>query len=215
MSEAADMVSRKEMDAALIKRHGRDFFERMRSASVAVAGLGGLGSNTAVMLARAGIGRLRLIDFDSVDITNLNRQCYTADDIGRKKTDALCALLWRINPYICLEPVCIKVTADNIRAIFDGFDITAEAFDKAEQKAMLVSGLMENFPAMKIVSGSGMAGYGDCNLIKTVRRFPNLYICGDGVSDAEGGEALSAARVAVCAGHQANKIIQIITDPDR
>ena len=109
-------------------------------ARVAVAGLGGLGSNIAVMLARSGIGKLLLVDFDVVDVTNLNRQMYFIPQLGRPKTEALAELLVQINPYTEYETVCTKVTPENVKELFSEYPIVCEAFDRPDQKAMLVTG---------------------------------------------------------------------------
>ena len=78
--------SKEEMINALKIRQGEELQEKLMSSVVAVCGLGGLGSNISISLARAGIGKLILIDFDRVDITNLHRQQYKACQVGRYKT---------------------------------------------------------------------------------------------------------------------------------
>ena len=89
--EVVNLIPTKEAwDVALKERHGEELQEKFSAATVAICGLGGLGSNIAVSLARAGIGKLILIDFDHVDISNLHRQQYKADQIGIYKTEALC-----------------------------------------------------------------------------------------------------------------------------
>jgi len=88
--------TQEEWLAALERRHGKDLQSRFAAATVAVCGLGGLGSNIAIALARAGIGRLILIDFDRVDLTNLHRQQYKANQIGKYKTDALAENLFEM-----------------------------------------------------------------------------------------------------------------------
>ena len=78
-------MTREEYNQICDKRFGTEVYEKLRESRVAVAGLGGLGSHIAVMLARSCIGTLRLIDFDYVDISNLNRQEYYVEDIGKPK----------------------------------------------------------------------------------------------------------------------------------
>ena len=102
--------SKNEWMDALIARHGLDLHKRFSSATVAVCGLGGLGSNIAIALARAGIGKLLLIDFDRVDITNLHRQQYKATQIGLYKSDALAENLLEIAPYTEIKTVTAKIT---------------------------------------------------------------------------------------------------------
>ncbi len=204
--------SKEEMYAALEERHGRELQKRLSEASVAVCGLGGLGSNIAVALARAGIGRLHLIDFDKVDISNLNRQQYFAEQIGLPKTEALADTLGHIAPYCDIRTECVKLTVDNIPRLLCNEDIIVEAFDKADQKAMLVNCVLESFPQKYLVSGSGMAGIAPANMITTKRVTKRFYLCGDGVSDVESGMGLVSSRVLICAAHQAHAVMRIIAE---
>lgn len=199
-----------EMYAALEERHGRELQRKLSEASVAICGLGGLGSNIAIALARAGVGRLHIIDFDSVEISNLNRQQYFQEQLGMFKSDALYDTLKRIAPYCDIRKECLKLNEDNIPKLLADADIIVEAFDKADQKAMLVNCVLEKMPEKYLVSGSGMAGIAPSNMITTKRVTKRFYICGDGVSDIEDGMGLVASRVLICAGHQAHAVIRII-----
>ena len=201
--------TREEMYAALAERHGEELQKKLSAASVAVCGLGGLGSNIAITLARAGVGSLHIIDFDKVDISNLNRQQYFPEQLGMFKTDALYDTLKRIAPYCDITRDCIKLTDENIPSLLTE-DIIAEAFDKADQKAMLVNCILEKMPGKYLVSGSGMAGIGSSNTIKTRRITERFYLCGDCVTDVADGLGLVSSRVLVCAAHEANAIIRII-----
>lgn len=203
-------ISKEELDAAFDARFPAPIKERLNSARVAIAGLGGLGSNIAVMLARSGVGHLLLVDFDCVDTTNLNRQAYGISHLGMPKAQALPLILRDINPYLDIEARQIRVTPDNVAELFGSFDIVCEAFDRPDQKAMLVRELLEQCPRATVVSGNGLAGFGDSNLIRTRKRMKRLYVCGDGTTGASPGTGLMAPRVSICAGHQANKIIQLI-----
>ena len=208
-------ISEEELNKAFDSRFPSDMSSKLQNAKVAVAGLGGLGSNIAVMLARSGVGHLRLIDFDVVDITNLNRQMYLIPHIGMPKTEAIEQILCQINPYLDYETICVKVTPDNVRELFDGYEIVCEAFDKADQKAMLVSQVLAQCRDTIVVSGNGMAGIGDTNEIITKKVMPRLYVCGDGKTDIGEGEGLIAPRVNACASHQANKVLQLIMQNQR
>lgn len=199
-----------EYEQALIERHSRPVYERLRCARVAIAGLGGLGSNIAVSLARAGVGELLLVDCDRVELSNLNRQQYDVEDLGRLKTEALHERLARINPYITLRHLTVRVEAANAAEIFGSYGIVCEAFDRAEEKAMLINTLLECCPQMTIVGGSGMAGLLSANMITTRRVFRRLYVCGDGVSDMAEAAELLAPRVAVCANHEAHMVLRLI-----
>ena len=205
-----ELISKEVLDRAFDARFPKEMQEKLRAAKVAVAGLGGLGSNIAVMLARSGIGKLLLVDFDVVDVTNLNRQMYFIPQLGKPKTEALTELLVQINPYTEYETVCIKVTPENVKELFSEYPIVCEAFDRPDQKAMLVRELLIRCPKTTVVSGNGMAGYADTNEIRTQQMMQRLYVCGDQGTEASEGNGLIAPRVAACAAHQANKVLQIV-----
>lgn len=202
--------TKQELRAALAARHGETYQQRLAEARVAICGLGGLGSNVAIALARAGIGRLHLIDFDRVDISNLNRQQYKAAQLGELKTDAMRRNLLEIAPYCEIETDAVRLSDENIPTVLAGETIICEAFDKPEAKAMLVNGVLEHFPNAWLVSGNGMAGSDSANSIQTRRVLPRFFVCGDGKSDVGECGSLFAARVMACAAHEALTIVQII-----
>ena len=208
--EMQERISREQLDQAFDARFPEEMRTKLRNARVAVAGLGGLGSNIAVMLARSGVGELLLVDFDTVDVTNLNRQMYLIPQLGKPKAEALPEILYQINPYLTYRSVCIKVTPDNVKELFSEYPIVCEAFDKPDQKAMLVRELLMQCPKTIVVSGNGMAGYTDANEIRTCQVMKRLYVCGDQSTDVGNGIGLIAPRVAVCAAHEANKVLQLI-----
>ena len=201
---------RNEWIAALEERHGKELQEKFSSAAVAVCGLGGLGSNIAIALARAGIGRLILIDFDRVDITNLHRQQYKADQIGRYKTEAILENLIEIAPYIKADVFTERITEDNLAELLKDADIICEAFDDAQSKAMLVNGVLEKLPHRYLIAASGMAGMGTPNAIRTRKITKRFYLCGDGESDTADTIGLVAPRVMLCAAHQAHTVLRIL-----
>ena len=202
--------SEKEWMDALIARHGLDLHKRFSSATVAICGLGGLGSNIAVALARAGIGKLLLIDFDRVDITNLHRQQYKASQIGLCKADALAENLVEIAPYTELQTVTERITEENFADLLKDADVVCEAFDDAEAKAMLVNGVLEQLPRCYLVAASGMAGMDTPNAIQTRKVVKRFYLCGDEVSDVANTIGLVAPRVMLCAAHQAHTVLRIL-----
>ena len=195
---------------ALAERHGTELQRRFSEATVAVCGLGGLGSNIAIALARAGIGKLILIDFDRVDITNLHRQQYKASQIGLYKTDALANNLAEIAPYTEITTITVKLSEDNLTTYLKDADIVCEAFDNAEAKAMLVNGVLEQLPDCFLVAASGMAGMDTPNTIKTRKIGKRFYLCGDEVSDVADTIGLVAPRVMLCAAHQAQTVLRIL-----
>ena len=213
MLEVADkgiIPTKKQIDEALEYRHTKSVQDKISQAAVAVCGLGGLGSNIAFALARCGIGRLHLIDFDVVDLSNLNRQQYGINQIGKPKPDALKEELLQINPYLDIHTDFIKLSEKNIFNLLKEEEYICEAFDVPEQKAMLTNYILENMPDKYLVGASGMAGYGNSNAIVTKKIMSHYYLCGDGVSEINESQGLMAPRVMICAAHQANMILQLI-----
>ncbi|MGN0577837.1 MAG: sulfur carrier protein ThiS adenylyltransferase ThiF [Ruminiclostridium sp.] len=203
-------ITEEQFAGAVNSRSSTPIYDKLKCARVGIAGLGGLGSNIAAALARSGVGHLAIADFDRVELSNINRQIYTLYHIGQSKTEALKNILGEINPFCEITAHCIKITEDNCTGIFADCDIVCEAFDDPAQKAMLVNTLLEKCPKKYIISGSGMAGFGRANEIVTRRITDRFYLCGDGKTDVAEGDGLTAARVMVCAGHQASKAIELI-----
>lgn len=207
-----DIPSKEEIYASLEKRHGKEMQKKISEASAAVCGLGGLGSNIAVALARAGIGKLNLIDFDRVELSNLNRQQYTLRHIGMYKTQALKSILEEITPYIQIEINTVKLTDENMGKILSNQIIICEAFDDPVCKAALTNYVLDKLPGTYIVGASGMAGIGPANDIRTRKITDHFYICGDGISRLEDGTGLFSSRAMLCASHQAHAVLRIIAE---
>lgn len=203
------MVTQTEISAALGKGLNKTQLDALHNARVAIVGLGGLGSNIAVALARLGVGHLYLYDFDKVELSNLNRQYYFLDDLGKYKSEALVNHLRQINPYADLQAQVVKVTAENIPTLLGDCDIICEALDAAESKAMLVSTVLSTWDDKKLIAGSGIAGFGAAQEISSRRVSKNFYLCGDGQSDFH-NLPLCGARVALCAAQQALLAARII-----
>ena len=181
---------------------------KIESVVIGIAGCGGLGSNCANSLVRSGFKNLVLVDFDKVEPSNLNRQFYFQDQIGRNKVDCLKENLLRINPQAKITTYCQKIEKDNILDIFKQCSIVVEAFDKAEYKSLLVETLL---PHKKlIVSASGLAGYGNSDDIKIHRIKDNLAIIGDRKSEASPSLPPLAPRVNIAAAKQADVILEHI-----
>jgi sulfur carrier protein ThiS adenylyltransferase len=208
------LPSPEHLEAMMAARHTPHVHAALKKGRVAVAGLGGLGSNIAVSLARIGVGHQLLVDFDTVEPSNLNRQSYYIRHLGQLKTEALEEQLREINPFIELATAAMRVQADNVAALFRNCDIICEAFDQPGEKAMLVNAVLEQLPAVRIVAASGMAGYASANLICTERVLERLYICGDRENEARAGNGLMAPRVQICAGHQANMVMRLLLGAD-
>ncbi|MBP5509302.1 MAG: sulfur carrier protein ThiS adenylyltransferase ThiF [Kiritimatiellae bacterium] len=204
------MVTREAFYRALAAKHGEALQAKFAAARVAVCGLGGLGSNVATALARAGVGRLHVIDFDRVEITNLNRQQYAVSQIGQPKAEALRENLAAVNPFCEVLAEAVRITETNVAALFAEDDVICEAFDNAEAKAMLVNGVLAAYPGKPLVAASGMAGLGSPNTIRTRKVGNRFFLCGDGVSEAGRDIPLLSARVLACAAHEAATILRLI-----
>lgn len=182
----------------------------LQTARIGIAGAGGLGSNCAMHLVRAGLSRFVIVDFDRVSASNLNRQFYFADQLDQFKTLALRTNLLRINPDLDLTLHTQRVTAENAWALFDTCNIIVEAFDAEASKHMLISTLLPY--GKPLVAATGLAGFGQSNEMR-VRKFGStLYVVGDGVSavSAEKQSFPSSPRVGIAAAMQANTVMAIL-----
>ena len=195
-----------ELEALMVARHTPGVHEKIKNSTVGIAGLGGLGSAVAVALARIGVGRLILADFDIVEPSNLNRQQYFIDQLGQTKAEALKANLKRINPYVKYETHCIRLTPDNIPTLFAEADVLVEAFDRADQKAML----LQSFKNRPIVAASGLAGYGSGETMGVRKMGQRIYVVGDLETGAAPGCGLMAPRVGIAAHMQANVVLRLL-----
>ncbi|MBU0730604.1 MAG: sulfur carrier protein ThiS adenylyltransferase ThiF [Proteobacteria bacterium] len=210
-----EIPGKDEINHLLYARHTPGVQDKVKNAVVGIMGLGGLGSVVAIALARIGVGRLLLADYDVVEPTNLNRQQYFMDQIGQKKTVALKANLARINPYVVIETIDQKLTEDSIPELFKSVDALAECFDVPDMKAAAFRAALTGLNGVGYVGSSGLAGHGANNTITTRKLYPNVYIVGDGTSAACEGQGLMAPRVGIAAHHQANKILQILLKKGR
>ena len=198
----------------LLKRNVKGVSKKLKETKVCILGLGGLGSNVAVLLARAGIGYLKLVDFDIVEASNLNRQQYRISHIGLKKTEAIRTIIKEINPFVEVGTLDIKVDRKNIHSIVEDIEIVVEAFDRAETKAMILEELLTNKNKI-VVSASGMAGLGSANEIVTRKIKDNFYLIGDNYSDYEEYLGIMSTRVMICAAHQANVVLRLILGEEK
>jgi len=185
--------------------------EEIKRVTIGIAGCGGLGSNAAIALVRAGIRNIVIADFDKVEISNLNRQQYALKDAGNFKVDSLEKILKSINPFIKVEKYKIKLNKDNIYNVFEKCAIVIEAFDSIASKSMIIKVFSESrFKEKYLIGGSGVAGYSSANDIKTKKISNNIFICGDNKTKPLKSAGIMAPRVMIAAGHQANKALQII-----
>jgi len=211
--ERGEVPTMAELEHLLAARHTPGVHAKLKWACVGIAGCGGLGSNVALALARTGVGKLVLVDFDVVEPSNLNRQQYFTDQIGLPKVEALKETIGKANPFVAVEARHQRVVPENVKSLFGKCQVIVEAFDRADQKEMLVEEVLARLPKKPLVVGNGMAGYGANNLMRT-RRLGRLYICGDEATEAGPGTGLMAPRVGLAACLQANQVLEILLGPD-
>jgi len=205
-----DKLSRDAYISRVLARQPVKDTEKLMTASVGIAGAGGLGTVVAENLARAGIGQLVIADFDTVELSNLNRQRFTLDQIGMQKVCALADNIKKFNPHVVIETVPEKITPANCAVIFSQCTVIAECLDKAAEKAMLVSALRDRLPDAVVVAASGMAGTRDGTMIGRRKLSDHLYVVGDMNSDADSGMGLFATRVGIAASMQSHLILQML-----
>jgi sulfur carrier protein ThiS adenylyltransferase len=177
---------------------------------VGIAGAGGLGSNCAVALARCGVGTLVLCDFDLIETANLNRQYYFADQVGMAKTNALKENISKINPEIKVIAYRTQLDRDNISVIFEGCNVIVEAFDRSDMKEMIIETVQVAMPGVPLIVGSGMAGWGNNDSIRSRKLDDSLYVCGDESTEVSDLQPPMAPRVGIVANMQANIVIEIL-----
>lgn len=202
-------IDKKEFLINLTERNNRTLNDALSGKTIGIAGCGGLGSNVAQMLVRIGIENLVIADFDTVAVSNLNRQFYFYEDVGLAKVDALETRLKMINPFITIQKHNIKITQENLFRVYKNSDVIVEAFDQASEKTMLIDSFLQHNTNKYLVSASGMGGLESSNLMKTVKFGKNVYVCGDFSNDFNLG--VMAPRVTLAAAHEANMVIRIIT----
>jgi len=199
-------------ESAIFDKNVPGVTEILQRSVIGIAGCGGLGSNAAVSLTRAGVGKIILADYDSVEISNLNRQAYTRSDIGKPKTEALSSHLRDINRKIELVMNQIELTPENVLDIFSTVDLLIEAFDRAESKKWLIEKWCSGPGHRPIIIGSGIAGIGGTDEL-AVHSSGSIHVCGDERSDS--GEGLCASRVSIVANMQANIAIELLVRGSR
>lgn len=188
--------------------------KKLKESSVGIAGVGGLGSNAAVALARAGIGRLVLVDFDKVEESNLTRQYYFRDQIGKIKVESLKENIERINPKIEVEIINQELVKGSMERPFKDVDVVIEALDSAETKATFIEEILTKLPDKPIVAASGVAGYGHSDRIAT-KCLGKLHMCYDEDAISSDDDVLMAPRVAIMANWEANLALEIILGEDK
>jgi sulfur carrier protein ThiS adenylyltransferase len=182
----------------------------LKKFKVGIAGAGGLGSNCAIALARTGVGTLVIADFDKVEASNLSRQYYFVNQVGKMKTAALKENLKSVRPEINVVAHRIKLNEKNIPSTFADCHVIVEAFDRSDMKEMLIETVQKELPGTPLIVGSGLAGWGNTEILKFRKVDETLYICGDEMSEASDDSPPLAPRVCIVANMQANAVIEIL-----
>ncbi len=183
-------------------------------ARVGIVGLGGLGSNVAMMLARAGVGALRIADFDRVEPENLNRQHFFTAHIGLLKTEALASQLRELNPEIELDLWPRRIEESDLATFSAGCEVVVEAVDGAATKSMIINWFLENRSAPWLVTASGLGGIAPATAVSTVLLADRIVACGDFSTPIDAETGVCAPRVMLAASHQALVVLRILAGLD-
>lgn len=187
--------------------------EKIANKTIGIAGAGGLGSNVAVSLARCGIDKLVIADFDKVEYSNLNRQYYFLDQVGMYKVDALYETIKRINPFIKIEKYKTELNSLNVKNVFSKVDILVEALDKAEVKKMLIENWTEHFPEKPIIIASGVYGFGDFEKLR-IKVVDKIYICGDQVTEIKNDFSTLSPKIGIVSNMQSDLVVKILVNEE-
>jgi sulfur carrier protein ThiS adenylyltransferase len=182
-----------------------DSITKLQKVKVGIAGAGGLGSNCAQMLVRSGFKRFKIVDFDVIEHSNLNRQFYFQHQVGRPKVVVLRENLAMISDEVGVEALQVKIGPHNVVGLFADCDVVVEAFDRPEYKKIIVEAFMNS--AKLLVAASGLAGWGDSDNIITRKIKENFYLVGDSVSAVGPDCPPMAPRVHIAAAKQADVIL--------
>jgi adenylyltransferase/sulfurtransferase len=154
-SEELQRYSRQVM----LEEIGFEGMEKLRAAKVCVVGAGGIGNPVVTQLVAMGVGKLRIVDRDVIEITNLHRQhLYTEDDIGRVKVEAAADRLRKMNPGVEIEPVPTSVTKYTAESIVKGFDLIIDALDSVDARYALNDACIKHNIPIIYAGALGMLG---------------------------------------------------------
>ncbi len=176
------------------------------SVSIGIGGAGGLGSNLAITLTRSGFQNIEILDADTIEPSNLNRQYYLPKDVGCLKVDILKKRCQEINPDINMKIHPVRWDLSNASEFFTHCQVVVEAFDEPENKRNFVEFYQSRNEF--IVSGNGMAGFKNNNPL-TIRRMRNITFVGDQTTRASKKTPPLAPRVTACASLTAQVILEI------
>lgn len=194
----------------LLNLIGKEKLRKVQSYTIGIAGTGGLGSNCAFNLVRAGFKKFVVSDYDKIEYSNLNRQFYFYDQVGMAKVEALKENLLKINPDIEVEVYEKKLTEANIEKIFDSCQIIVEAFDNVSSKKMIVNTYLNTDKLL--VSASGLSGWGNSDQIKIRKMNKTSYIVGDMQTEASKKTPPISPKVNITAAKEADIILNYVME---
>lgn len=200
-----DIKTLSNLEIALLNFLGEEKLTKIQSYKIGIAGAGGLGSNCAMNLVRSGFREFKIVDFDKIEASNLNRQFYFDNQVGVPKVKALKKNLLDINKNVQIEAIELYIDNKNAKELFSDCDILVEAFDNADCKAMLVNNCYKKGRLM--VAVSGIAGWGESDSIKIRRVNEDLILVGDFLSEVSEELPPISPRVNIAAAKQADIIL--------
>ena len=203
------MANLSKFEEALKRFFKEEDILKIGKVKIGIAGAGGLGSNCAQALVRSGFKNFKIVDFDVINLSNLNRQFFFDSQIDVKKIEALAENLKNINSEIHIELFDLKISQENAK-IFEDCDVIVEAFDNPECKKIIVEKYMNS--GKLVVAASGVAGFGNSDEIKVHKIKENFYIVGDLVSEADTDCPPLAPKVQIVAAKQADVVLSYILE---
>lgn len=194
-----------EFEKGLAGYIGEERLFKLQNIKVGIAGAGGLGSNCAFNLVRSGFKKFKIVDFDVIEPSNLNRQFYFQDQLNVPKVEALEQNLKRINPDLEIEAVQLKISQENIKELFNDCEVVVEAFDKVMYKTLIVETFFSS--GKLLVSASGLAGWGNSDDIRVRKVHDKFYMVGDFVSEVSEDLPPISPKVNIAAAKQADIVL--------
>lgn len=197
-----------EFIKALTNTFGPENLIKIQKTRIGLAGAGGLGSNCAQFLVRSGFCNFTLVDYDRVEFSNLNRQFFFLDQVGKPKVEALQENLLQINPDLNIRVNQVKIESSNVAHLFTDCDVVIEALDNPEYKRLVVETYLNS--QKLLVAVSGLAGWGTSEQIKIRKLKEHFYLVGDLVSGVSKEQPPVAPGVVVAAAKQADIVLSYV-----
>lgn len=183
-----------------------DQIKKVQKHKIGIGGAGGLGSNIAIMLVRSGFNKFEIVDSDTIEPSNLNRQPFLINEVGNIKVNTLKTLLRNINPEIKVSTSCVRWYEEKSPYLFKDCTFIIEAFDHADEKQKFVEYYQDK--TNYIICASGMSGFDIQEQLK-IQNVGNIYIVGDQKSNVTNDTPPMAPRVTACAAIMAGLVLEL------